>query len=210
MAEHTRVHVVRHGEVYNPSGILYGRLPDFHLSDNGRAQAAAVADALAHRDIVAVISSPLQRAQETAAPIAAKHNLTVDTDPDLIESANFFEGKRVGPGDGAWRDPRVWWQLRNPFRPSWGEPYAEIAARMQTAVDKARARGAGHEVVCVSHQLPVWTLRLHVTGRRLWHDPRRRQCALASITSLEFADEKLVGVRYSDPVGATNVRVSGA
>ena len=161
MAEQTRVHVMRHGEVHNPSGVLYGRLPGFRLSDKGRAQAAAVADALADRDIVAVIASPLQRAQETAAPIAAEHGLPVDTDPDLIESANFFEGRRVGPGDGAWRDPRVWWQLRNPFTPSWGEPYAEIAARMTTAVDKARARGAGHEVVCVSHQLPVWTLRLH-------------------------------------------------
>ncbi|EUA53311.1 hypothetical protein I550_4947 [Mycobacterium intracellulare 1956] len=105
MAEQTRVHVVRHGEVYNPSGVLYGRLPGFHLSEAGRAQAAAVADALDHRDIVAVIASPLQRAQETAAPIAAKHGLPIDTDPDLIESANFFQGRRVSPGDGAWRDP---------------------------------------------------------------------------------------------------------
>src|SRR6201992_2740290 len=98
MAEQTRVHVMRHGEVYNPSGIIYGRLPGFHLSDKGRAQAEAVAAALADRDIVAVIASPLQRAQETAAPIAARHGLQIDTDPDLIESANFFEGKRMGPG----------------------------------------------------------------------------------------------------------------
>ena len=161
-----------------------------------------MADALAGRDIVAVIASPLQRAQETAAPIAAKHDLAVDTDPDLIESANFFEGKRMGPGDGAWRDPRFWWQLRNPFTPSWGEPYAEIAARMSTAVDKARARGAGHEVVCVSHQLPVWTLRLHLTGKRLWHDPRRRACDLASLTTLVYDGDRLVGVEYSQPAGA--------
>jgi broad specificity phosphatase PhoE len=202
MAEHTRVNLVRHGEVYNPSGVLYGRLAGFHLSEAGRAQAQAVADALADRDIVAVISSPLRRAQETAAPIAARHNLTVDTDPDLIESANFFEGRRVGPGDGAWRDPRVWWQLRNPFTPSWGEPYAEIAARMTTAVDKARARGAGHEVVCVSHQLPVWTLRLHLTGKRLWHDPRRRECALGSVTTLVYDGDRLLDVEYSQPAGA--------
>ena len=117
MAEETRIHVMRHGEVFNPSGILYGRLPGFHLSDTGAVQAAAVAEALAGRDIVAVIASPLQRAQETAAPIAARHNLPVDTDPDLIESANMFEGQRVGPGDGAWRDPRFWWHLRNPFTP---------------------------------------------------------------------------------------------
>jgi len=202
MAEQTRVHVVRHGEVYNPTGILYGRLPGFHLSERGRAQAAAVADALADRDIVAVIASPLQRAQETAAPIAARHGLAVDTDPDLIESENWFEGRRVGPGDGAWRDPRFWWHLRNPFRPSWGEPYVEIADRMTTAADKARARGAGHEVVCVSHQLPVWTLRLHLTGKRLWHDPRRRKCDLASVTTLIYNGDQLVDVEYCRPGSA--------
>ncbi|AWV48680.1 phosphoglycerate mutase [Mycobacterium leprae Kyoto-2] len=201
MAEHNRVHVVRHGEVDNPTGILYGRLAGFGLSETGRAQVAAVADALADRDVVAVIASPLQRAQETAAPIAEKHNLPVDTDPDLIESVSFFEGRRVGLGGSTWRDPRLWWQLRNPFTPSWGESYIEIAARMTTAMDKARTRGAGHEVVCVSHQLPVWTLRLHLTGKRLWHDPRRRDCALASVTTFVYDDDRLVEVEYSQPAG---------
>ncbi len=201
MAEHTRVHLVRHGEVYNPAGVLYGRLPGFHLSERGQQQAAAVAHALADRDIIAVIASPLQRAQETAAPIAARHALAIDTDPDLIESTNIFQGKRLGPGDGAWRDPRVWWHLRNPFTPSWGEPYRQIADRMLTAVDKARARAAGHEAVCVSHQLPVWTLRLAVTGHRLWHDPRRRECAVASVTSLTYDGDRLVDVAYSEPAG---------
>ena len=199
MGEVTTVHVMRHGEVENPSGILYGRLPGFGLSERGRVQAEAVADALADRDIVLVRASPLQRAQETAAPIAARHGLTVDTDADLIESLNFFEGRRISPGDGAWRDPRVWWMLRNPFTPSWGEPYREIAARMRIAIDKARAKAAGHEAVCVSHQLPVWTLRLYLTQKRLWHDPRRRQANLASLTSLVFDGEKLVDVRYSEP-----------
>jgi broad specificity phosphatase PhoE len=201
MAEETRVHLVRHGEVYNPDGVLYGRLPGFHLSDRGKQQAVAVADALADRDIVAVLASPLQRAQETAAPIAARHNLTVDTDPDLIESTNILEGRGVSPGDGAWRDPRVWWHLRNPFTPSWGEPYRQIADRMVTAVDKARARAAGHEAVCVSHQLPVWTVRRYVTGKRLWHNPRRRQCSVASVTSLVYQADRLVDVVYSEPAG---------
>ncbi len=201
MAEETRVHLVRHGEVYNPDGVLYGRLPGFHLSDRGRQQAIAVADALADRDIVAVIASPLQRAQETATPIAAGHDLPVDTDPDLIESANFLEGRGISPGDGAWRDPRVWWQLRNPFRPSWGEPYRQIAERMVTAVDKARARAAGHEAVCVSHQLPIWTTRLYLTGQKLWHNPRRRQCSVASVTSLVYQGDRLVDVLHSEPAG---------
>ncbi|MCV7402264.1 histidine phosphatase family protein [Mycobacterium fragae] len=201
MAEQTRIHMVRHGEVYNPGGVLYGRLPGFHLSDKGNRQAQAVADALADRDVVAVISSPLQRAQETAAPIAARHDISVDTDPDLIESTNILQGRGISPGDGAWRDPRVWWHLRNPFTPSWGEPYAQIAARMATAVDKARARAAGHEAVCVSHQLPIWTLRLSLTGRRLWHWPTRRQCAIASVTSLVYDGDRLVDVEYSEPAG---------
>ncbi|HME47741.1 histidine phosphatase family protein [Mycobacterium sp.] len=202
MAETTTVHVLRHGEVHNPDGILYGRLPGFVLSDKGKAQAEAIADALAGNDIAVVVASPLQRAQETAVPIAARQDLEVATDPDLTEAANFFAGKRISPGDGALRDPRVWWQLRNPFRPSWGEPYAEVAARMTTALEKARAKAAGHEAVLVSHQLPIWTLRRHLSGRHLWHDPRRRQCGLASLTSFVFAGDKLADIRYSEPAGS--------
>ena len=201
MTVQTTVHVMRHGEVYNPSGILYGRLPGYRLSDKGKAQARKVAEALADRDLVLVVASPLQRAQETATPIAARHDLPVETDPDLIESLNYFEGKRVSPGDGAWRDPRGWWQLRNPFTPSWGEPYKDIAARMHTAIDKARARAAGHEALCVSHQLPVWTLRQSLTGQRLWHDPRKRECAVASLTSFVFDGDTVVDVEYSEPAG---------
>lgn len=202
MAEHTRVHLVRHGEVYNPDGILYGRLPGFRLSDTGRAQAVAVAELLADADIVAVIASPLQRAQETAAPIAAAHNLPIDTDDNLIESLNVFEGKRVSPGDGVWRSPRFWWHLRNPISPSWGESYTDIANRMATAVDKARARAAGHEVVCVSHQLPVWTVRQFLSGKRLWHDPRKRDCDVGSVTTLVYDGDTLVDVVYRVPARA--------
>jgi broad specificity phosphatase PhoE len=201
MSERTTVHVMRHGEVYNPDGILYGRLDGYHLSDRGKAQAEKVADALAGNDIVLVVASPLQRAQETAAPIAARHNLPIETDDDLIESLNIFEGKRVSPGDGALRDPRNWKYLVNPFKPSWGEPYKDIAARMTTAVDKARAKAAGHEAVCVSHQLPVWTLRMALEGKRLWHDPRKRECNLASLTSFVYDGDRLVDVRYSEPAG---------
>lgn len=201
MTETTTVHVMRHGEVHNPHKILYGRLEGYKLSDRGRAQADAVAESLKDNDIVLVVASPLQRAQETAAPIAAVHRLDVLTDHDLIESLNVFEGHRVSPGDGALRDPRNWRYLVNPVKPSWGEPYKEIAARMTTAVGKARAKAAGHEVVVVSHQLPVWTLRRHLENKRLWHDPRRRQCNLASLTSFVYDDDELVDIRYNEPAG---------
>lgn len=206
----TIVHVLRHGEVNNPGGILYGRLPGFSLSVTGRAQAVAVANTLANHDITHVVASPLERAQQTAAPIAQEHGLTVHTDDNLIEADNSFEGLRFGVGDGALRKPKHWLKLRNPFTPSWGEPYIQIAHRMLAAVNKARAEAAGHEAVCVSHQLPVWTLRRFLQGDRLWHDPRRRQCSLASLTSLVYVGDTLVDIVYSEPAGASDPTVTGA
>jgi broad specificity phosphatase PhoE len=199
VAKATVVHVLRHGEVYNPQKILYGRLPGFRLSELGVQMAKAAAEALADRDIGYVVSSPLERARETAEPIAAQFGLPVEIDDRLIESANWFEGKRVSPGDGSFRDPRNWWVLRDPMTPSWGEAYLVIAERMFEAVQAARKAAAGYEAVCVSHQLPIWTLRRYVERKRLWHDPRRRQCALASLTSIHFEGDKVVGVGYAEP-----------
>ena len=195
----TTVHVLRHGEVHNPAKILYGRLPDFHLSELGRQMAKAAAQTLAERDITHLVASPLERAQETAEPFAAQFGLDVATDTRLIESANFFEGKQVSVGDGSLRNPRNWWVLRDPITPSWGEPYLAIAQRMFAAVQAARVAAEGHEAVCVSHQLPVWILRRYVERKRLWHDPRRRQCGLASLTSFRFEGATVVGIEYSEP-----------
>ncbi|RZQ64289.1 histidine phosphatase family protein [Amycolatopsis suaedae] len=206
----TIVHLLRHGEVHNPDGILYGRLAGFRLSDRGRRQALTVAEALSGHEIVHVVASPLERAQETAGPVADAHRLDVATDEGLIEAANLFEGKRVAVGDGALRHPSHWSKLRNPFRPSWGEPYLEIAHRMLGAVHRARDAATGHEALCVSHQLPIWTLRSFVEGRPLWHDPRRRQCSLASLTSLVFEGDRLDRVVYSEPAGRTDPKVTGA
>lgn len=199
MAKETVVHVLRHGEVFNPQQILYGRLPGYRLSELGVQMAKAAAEALADRDIGYVVSSPLERARETAEPIAAQFELPVAVDDRLIESANWFEGKRVSPGDGSFRDPRNWWVLRDPMTPSWGEAYRVIAERMFEAVQAARKAAGGREAVCVSHQLPIWTLRRFVERKRLWHDPRRRQCGLASLTSIHFEGNKVVGVGYSEP-----------
>lgn len=204
-AGETVVHLLRHGEVYNPAKVLYGRLADYHLSTGGREMAEKVAAALAGRDITYVVSSPLERAQETAAPIAATAEVPVHIDDRLIEAANLFEGLTVGVGDGVLRNPRLWPKLRNPFRPSWGEPYLEIAARMQAAIEAARDAARGHEAVCVSHQLPIWTLRRQLEGRRLWHDPRRRECGLASLTSLAYARDDLIRIEYAEPAGPTAI-----
>lgn len=203
MTVRTTVHVMRHGEVFNPDKVLYGRLPGYHLSERGRAQAQAAADWLAHNDIVHVVASPLERAQETATPIAESHGLPINVDDDLIESWNQFEGERVSPGDGALRDPRNWPRLRNPMKPSWGEPYDQIAPRMMAALNRAREKAAGHEAVCVSHQLPVETLRRAMTGRKLAHLPlpHSRLCNLSSLTSFTFDGDRLVRWGYSEPWG---------
>ncbi|MFF2844753.1 histidine phosphatase family protein [Streptomyces sp. NPDC058001] len=198
-AERTVVHVMRHGEVHNPDGILYGRLPDYHLSELGRQMADRVAEHLATRDITHVVASPLERAQETAAPIAKAHGLDVASDARLMEAGNVFQGKTFGVGDGALRRPENWKHLVNPFKPSWGEPYIEQVARMKAALDAARDAARGHEAVCVSHQLPIWIVRSAVEGRRLWHDPRRRQCTLASLTTFTYEGDRIVSVGYTEP-----------
>jgi len=199
---HTVVHLMRHGEVHNPTGVLYGRLPDFHLSERGREMAQAVGAHLGDHDVVVVVASPLDRAQETAAPIASAHSLEIVTDKRVIEADNYFEGKTFGVGDGSLRYPRHWPKLINPFKPSWGEPYREIAGRMVAAIDEARSLARGHEAVIVSHQLPVWTARSQLEGRHLWHDPRNRQCSLASLTSLTFLGDELESITYSEPAAA--------
>jgi broad specificity phosphatase PhoE len=200
----TVVHLLRHGEVHNPGKILYGRLPGFRLSADGQAMAEKAAAWFAGTDITHLVSSPLERARQTAQPLAETLSLPVSIDERLIEAGNAFEGMAVAGGAGVFRAPRNWWKLRNPLRPSWGEPYVEIAVRMLAAVEAARDAARGHEAVLVSHQLPIWTVRLHVEGRRYLHDPRRRQCALASVTSLTYDGDRITGVGYAEPAGATD------
>lgn len=197
----TVVHLLRHGEVHNPQGVLYGRADGYHLSTRGRAMAERVAERLGHRDITHILASPLERAQETAAPLAAARGVEVGVEERIIESENYFAGRPFAVSTSIVRAPSAWPRLVNPFRPSWGEPYKEVAARMWAAVEDARALAAGHEVVLVSHQLPIWITRLYAEGRRFLHDPRRRQCTLCSVTSLTFEGDQLRTVGYSEPAG---------
>ncbi len=197
----TIVHLLRHGEVHNPEGVLYGRRPGYRLSELGRAMAERVAESVRDRDIVHVGASPLERAQETAAPLAKALELTPVLDPRVIESANVFEGKRFGHGENALRKPSTWIHLRNPLKPSWGEPYKDVVSRMLAAVYDARDAARGHEAAIVSHQLPIWITRLSLEKRSFLHDPRKRQCTLCSVTSLQFIDDRLATISYSEPAG---------
>ena len=201
MSTRTIVHLMRHGEVHNPDGVLYGRLPEYFLSDLGHQMAEAAAEFLSKNEIIHLIASPLERAQQTAEPLSKILEVPITTDERVIEAENLFEGRTFGVGDGALRRPANWWKLRNPFRPSWGEPYAEIAKRMRAAIADAREAAHGHEAVIVSHQLPVWIARRSFEEKSFVHDPRKRQCSLASITSLTFDDDHFDGFTYSEPAG---------
>lgn len=195
----TVVHLVRHGEVENPTGVLYGRLPNFHLSERGRAMAERLAEDLRDHDIVHLRCSPLERAQETMAPLAEALGLPVTTDGRVIEAGNQLEGRLVSLPNLLRGGPKSWWLFRNIYQPTWGESYVDIAARMRLAVKAAAAAGAGHEAVIVSHQLPIWVARSDAEGRRLAHDPRKRECTLASVTTFTLLDGRVTSVSYREP-----------
>lgn len=200
----TTVHLLRHGEVHNPERVLYGRLPGFGLSELGQRQAQVAGAYLAELPVTVLFCSPLERARQTAAPLAERTGLTVRVDERLIEAANAFEGQQVAGGKGLFSHPANYKYFRNPVRPSWGEPYADIAARMRAAIctarDAARSTGDGAgDAVCVSHQLPIVIARRDARGEHLFHDPRKRECNLASVTSFRFDGEEIVEVYYREP-----------
>jgi broad specificity phosphatase PhoE len=197
----TTVHLLRHGEVHNPTGILYGRSTGYNLSDLGGQMAQRVADTIADRDITYVVASPLERAQQTAQPLATALGLPIHTDERVIESSNKFEGKSFGAGAAILKRPASWVYLWNPWRPSWGEPYKQVVSRMVAAVNDARRAAEGHEAVVVSHQLPIWMTRLYAERRSYVHDPRTRQCTLCSLTSFTFEGDRLRTITYSEPAG---------
>ncbi len=208
-----QIHLVRHGEVSNPQGVLYGRLPGYGLSPLGHRMAeAAAADLVARgRPVGALVVSPLQRTRESAAPIAAAFGLEPLLDERVIEPTNRFEGTRMrGPG-GSLRKPSNWAALLNPWRPGWGEPYREVVLRMTAAIADASAALDGGDLVIVSHQMPIWTMHLHLAGERLMHDPRKRRCALSSITTLvprAGATDDLAEVGYTDPAAGLAARAT--
>jgi broad specificity phosphatase PhoE len=194
------VHLVRHGEVHNPGGVLYGRIEGFGLSERGRRMAEAAAESLAGRPIAAVVASPLQRTRESAEPWIRHFGVELGLDPRLIEPTNRFEGlnlRRDLP-----RMPKHWPFLLNPWRPAWGEPFLSIANRMLAAVHDQWEVAPSGELVLVSHQLPIWMVARSVAGQPLAHDPRRRRCALSSITTLERRGDRFVEVGYAEPAAA--------
>lgn len=204
-----RLHLVRHGEVHNPERVLYGRLPHYRLSEDGRRMARAAAEYVEElgRPVTSLHCSPLQRTQESAEPFTEIFGLEPVLDERVIEPTNVFEGTRMSR---SLRDPRNWWHLRNPSVPSWGEPYLLIADRMEEAMNSAWNETDSGDAVIVSHQAPIWITHLHVAGLRLRHDPRTRRCALSSVTSFERVGDVWREVGYAEPAATGDAVDVGA
>ena len=210
-----RIHLIRHGEVHNPGGVLYGRLPHFRLSDLGHEMAKSAATTVAEKvaeqgsSVVKLLASPLLRTQESAAPVADEFGLEVHTDQRLIEPYNIFEGRKLTASHILIR-PHLYYHLRNPQKPSWGEPYEAIAARMMEAIEEAWNSVDSGDVVIVSHQLPIVMVQLTLAGKPLAHNPKQRRCSLSSITTLERRGDKFVEVGYVDTAANHTVIDRGA
>lgn len=201
-----QIHLVRHGEVFNPDRVLYERIPGFGLSDLGMAMAgtAAANIKLRGRSVSRLVASPLQRTQESAVPFAKLFNLDIEADERLLEPTNAFAGKRMRGAESALKDVQNWKYLVNPFTPSWGEPYKQVANRVQDAMLEAALSVEHGDVVLVSHQLTIWMAHRSIAGESLFHDPRHRRCALSSVTTFELRDPTnpaagFVEVAYADP-----------
>lgn len=167
MASH--VHLVRHGEVANPDHVVYASLPGFRLTDEGLRQARSVARFLGSQPVVAVWSSPLERALQTAEAIAARALLPVLVHPDLTEwhLGDRWAGipwedlpeRMPGELEAYLFDPTAL-----PFSP---ETLDELAARVVGVVEELHERHREGDVVLVGHQDPVQAARLRLTGQSL-------------------------------------------
>jgi broad specificity phosphatase PhoE len=201
---------VRHGEVFNPDGVLYERLPGFGLSDYGRTLALSAVTAVDISRVTGMLVSPLQRTKESAQPWESATGLTAVEDDRVIEPWNEFRGLNLRGGRTLLTRPDLWRFLGNPSRPSWGEPYVDIADRMLAAMWNAADSVDGGEVVVVTHQLPIWAVHLKLDGKRLAHNPAKRRCALSSVTSFDVHPSGFVESGYWAPRDVQRATDSGA
>lgn len=197
----TIIHLVRHGEVFNPQDVIYERLEGFSLSERGLKMAENIAQFITKssdfensdfKDVKAIYSSPLKRTQQTIKPFAKLINLPVVLDERLIESSHSLAGKNIKSELKRMLKKfeliKIWKLIKNPTLPSWGEPYVDISERMMSFVKEMKNKHKGETIIVCSHQNPIWTVRQTCEERKLWHNPKRRVCELGSITSLYFDD----------------------
>lgn len=195
--------LIRHGENdFLHKRLLPGQLPGIHLNERGREQAAALADWLAGRAIAAVYASPLERAIETAAPLAQARRLEIRVVPEL---ADLDVGEWQGRSWKALGRTQAWKSLlRDPgqFRFPGGESFRECQARVLAALDRiAAAHRRGDTAAVVFHADPIKLALAHALGMPIDHF-QRLVIATASVSILQQGARtvQLAGVNLQPPV----------
>jgi probable phosphoglycerate mutase len=201
LPDRTSIYLVRHGEVYNPRAVYYGRLPGFALSARGRRQARAAAQTLQAIPLAALYSSPLLRARQTAQAIQAAHpGLSVQIAERLNEVRTPFEGQGQAELDA------VGWDVYTESGPEYEQP-SDILARVQRFLSGARRSYSGRHVAAVTHGDVIAFTVLWAKGRPV--TPERGSLglpdaypALGSICTLVYeteAPDEVPALRYQAP-----------
>lgn len=183
----TTFYLIRHGmNDYIRRGIA-GRMPGVHLNAEGKQQAEALAARLAADGVAAIYSSPMERAVETAEPLARALGLSVRTEPGVHEwNAGDFTGKFFTELD---KDPR--WAMHHAYRlgnrlPN-GELVIEVQARFVDALERLRHEHDGQTVAVFSHADPIKTALFYYLGVTL-DNLSRMDIGPASLSILELSD----------------------
>jgi probable phosphoglycerate mutase len=180
-------YLIRHGFIDAPPDVLCGRTPGIHLSQQGRAQASRLVDRFRGLSISALYCSPMERALETAAPLAQSFVLPIQVDPEISE---------IEYGDWTWRtfaelerDPQ--WHTYNTFRSGARIPQGETALQLQNRVvgflERVRRQHAHDNIVVVSHGDPIKTAVTYYSGLHL-DMLLRFEISHASVTVIKVDD----------------------
>jgi broad specificity phosphatase PhoE len=157
--EKTVVHLVRHGEVENPQGVFYGRIPGYFLSKNGEEQAHTLGKHLSSRPVAAIYASPLDRTKQTAQIVASYlSNIPITHDERLIEVGSPLQGQLMKDLADTFYN-----FYTDPYIAQGGETMEGIVARMQSFFDEIVPRHTGEEIIVVSHGDPIMLMRAVAT-----------------------------------------------
>ncbi|MFI5284965.1 MAG: histidine phosphatase family protein [Candidatus Dormibacteria bacterium] len=195
----TRLHLVRHCDVRNPDGVLYGHLPDFPLSEKGVKQAHALGRFFARTKAREIYSSPLERARQTSEIIASYLNpVSITYTDDLIETRFGLYLQGVPPKQVPWRRPLWLIHMMWPGLLGNDESVEELAARVRRPLMRLLADHPGEGGICVSHGDPIqgfWVTAEHRPKYAL----HRLQCAKGGLLELDYEGEELRHLAYLPP-----------
>jgi len=205
-----RLYLVRHCDVRNPEGVLYGHLPNFPLSEKGVGQAHALGRYFAGRPIRRIYSSPLERAQETASIIASHlDGVDIETTDELVEARFGFHLQGVKPKQVPWRRPLWFVHMARPGLLPQDEHIGEMAARVRAPLLRLLRDFPGGSGICISHGDPIQAFAIEADGRsdRALH---RLECAKGGLLELTYEDGTLVNKTYRSPESIGVLSAPGA